>query len=264
MVDPFLIGALVWLSERLAGRGVDWFFDSAFDRPRLSVTQAKRHDLTVAGAQATSDVDFTVRHHLARTRVPVILTFQKFGDRSTGTTFPMVLGDTAQVTLPRDHYFVTALIVDLPTTQTAKPTLRGLGWAQPWVAGNHTATITIATQHPTDELVEKIGLKKPDGSVLFTLPPAPSPQTWPNTTTPSLRTSIGPTEQNVLMPRPRKIFPLAETSSEPAQCRARALLGDKQCPFPADQDRLCLLHRNMLNSGGDVRDNFTGKRIRPS
>lgn len=272
MVDPFLIGALVWLSERLAGRGVDRLFDSAFDRPRLSVTQAKRHDLSVAGAQATSDVDLTVRHHLARTRVPVILTFQKFGDRSTGTTFPMVLGDTAQVTLPRDHYFITALIVDLPTTQMAKPTLRGLGWAQPWVAGNHTATITIATQHPTDELVEKIGLKKPDGSVLFTLPPAPSPQTWPNTTTPSLRTSIGPTwpasdtwgEPSALRPPPRKIFPLAETNSDPAMCRARALIGSKQCMHPADQDRLCVFHRNMLKSGSDVRDHVTGKRIRPT
>jgi hypothetical protein len=198
VVDPILVGALLWLGDRLGGRAVDKLFDSAFDqpagnaRPELPAVRARRHDLTVAGAQGTSDVDITVRHHLARTRVPVILTFQKFQDSSTGTTFLMVLGDTAQVTLPRNDYLVTALIIDPPPTAAAKPTLHGLGWVRRWVAGNDTEKITITTAHPTDELVEKIGLKKPDGSLLFTIPPKPPPRTSANTTTPRIGTNYTP------------------------------------------------------------------------
>jgi hypothetical protein len=218
--------------------------------------RARRHDLTVAGAQGTSDVDFTVRHHLARTRVPVILTFQKFGDPSTGTTLPMVLGDTAQLTLPRNHYLVTALIIDLPTTPGAKPTLRGLGWVQPWVADNHTAAITIATAHPTDELVEKIGLKKPDGSMLFAIPPAPPPRTSANTTTPWIGAK----------PNPGRFVGVTRWQpGTPDAAEKPPFLSDKIRPLPEPKPELKrFFGTDRKLSTPDTADKFLPQPKRPS
>ncbi|WP_370947947.1 hypothetical protein AB5J62_10255 [Amycolatopsis sp. cg5] len=283
MVDPILVGALIWLLDRLAGRGVDWLFDNAVGRGRAA-PQLKRHDLTSPGAQATSDVDFTVRHHLAHVRSPVILTFQKFSDKSTGITLPMVLGDTAHVTLPRNHYFVTALIIDLPKNHGDLPVLRGLGWAQPFVADNHTAKITIATQAPTDALVTKIGLKQQDGTIPFILPTPPlSPvaQEWlanlsrkqatfprkltPPAANPSLKKLID--ELNAQSPtafprvQPAKVTPRKPKKAEPIMCRAQSWLGTGRCGFLAHKDNLCKIHRDQILNGAEVLDHKTGKRI---
>ncbi|MFD8496260.1 hypothetical protein [Amycolatopsis sp. NPDC059657] len=297
MVDPILVGALIWLLDRIAGRGVDWLFDNAVGRGRgaLSAPQVKRHDLTSPGAQATSDVDFTVRHHLAQTRSPVILTFQKFSDKSTGITLPMVLGDTAHVTLPRNHYFVTALIVDLPKNSGDLPTLRGLGWAQPFIADNHTAKITIATQQPTDALVTKIGLKQQDGATPFLLPappsttaiqdffatdpkkrfpligqqPAASPAFKPlKPQSPSLKdflsrldTPLEPPKRFTPVSPRNKFVPQVPKKASPEMCRAKAWVGTGACAFLAHQDRLCKIHRDQILNGAKVFDHTTGQRI---
>lgn len=302
MVDPILVGALIWLLDRIAGRGVDWLFDNAVGRGRgtLAAPRVKRHDLTSPGAQATSDVDFTVRHHLAQTRSSVILTFQKFSDKSTGITLPMVLGDTAHVTLPRNHYFVTALIVDLPKNSGDLPTLRGLGGAQPFVADNHTAKIAIATQQPTDALITKIGLKRNDSTVPFLLPaalgttaiqdffaatpkkryptigqqPAASPAFKllkpqnPAPKTPSLKDLISrldtppepPKRYTPVNPR-NKFVPQTPKKASPQMCRAKAWVGTGACAFLAHQDRLCKIHRDQILNGAEVFDHTTGQRI---
>lgn len=133
------------------------------------------------GAQGTSDVDIDIRHHVAAHRAPVILTFQKFGTNSGGATFPMVLGDTAHLTLRRDHYLIAALVVDLPCTPGARPTLQGVGWTREWVADNHVRNVAITTRHPTEELVAELGLTTSDGTCPFILaapyaaPVEPSP-----------------------------------------------------------------------------------------
>ncbi|SDY11270.1 hypothetical protein SAMN05421504_104544 [Amycolatopsis xylanica] len=287
-MDPILVGALIWLLDRLAGRGVDWLFDNAVGRGRnaLAAPQVKRHDLTAPGAQATSDVDFTVRHHLAQTRSPVILTFQKFSDKSTGITLPMVLGDTAHVTLPRNHYFVTALIIDLPKNSGDLPTLRGLGWAQPFVADNHTAKITIATQQPTDALITKIGLKQADGSVPFRLPTVSAEQALQNwlaksdikkrypllgqkpTVDPKFKKffeslDIQPQPSKPLFPRvpPSKATPVDWKKIKLNMCRAQAWVGTGRCGFLAHKDNLCKIHRDQIRNGATVLDHATGKRI---
>ncbi|MFD9895397.1 hypothetical protein ACFWY9_39155 [Amycolatopsis sp. NPDC059027] len=284
-MDPILVGALIWLAQRLAEKGFDRIFDRVVDGPRIAAPApapfaapppVRRHDLTVAGAQGTSDVDFAVRHHLlAQGRKPIILTFQKFNDTTTGTTFPMVLGDTAHVTLPRDHYFVTALIIDLPGKRGAMPTLRGVGWAQPYVADNHTAKITIGTQHPTEKLVKKLGLKKSDGGEVFHLPPEPPAEAVampPIPPTPAQQFEGWPRIKNRYTPPANtpplftgiKKFPTAGKFSSngiKAKCRARAFVGTTQCTFLAMRDRLCSIHRAQVLAGTDIRDYRTGERI---
>ena len=182
MVDPVVTGALIWLVQRLLDKGIDRIFDATFDTRKQAPLQpavapmvaGRRHDLTADGAQGTSDVDIGVRYHAQTGRAPVILTFQKFGTKSGGATFPMVLGDTAHLTLRRDHYLIAALVVDLPRTAGALPTLRGIGWTQEWVADNHVRKVAITTRHPTEALVQEVGLTKSDGRCPFILAPAPA------------------------------------------------------------------------------------------
>ncbi|MFE0026492.1 hypothetical protein [Amycolatopsis sp. NPDC059021] len=287
-MDPILVGALIWLAQRLAEKGFDRIFDRVVDGPRIAAPPpfaappqpVRRHDLTVAGAQATSDVDFAVRHHLlAQGRKPVILTFQKFNDTTTGTTLPMVLGDTAHVTLPRDHYFVTALIIDLPGKRGAMPTLRGVGWAQPYVADNHTAKITIGSRHPTEKLVKKLGLKTSDGNAVFHLPPEPPAVAAAK---PAVAPPVSPLAKSftqftadwlnnqqtrqkaVRFPpptKPRTEFPAIKKFPIVRKCRARAFVGNNQCTFFAVRDELCTIHREQVRAGTDIRDYRTGERI---
>ncbi|GAA4530719.1 hypothetical protein [Amycolatopsis samaneae] len=286
-MDPILIGALIWLAKRLAEKGFDRIFDRVVDGQQLAVPPppspfaatrftappVRRHDLTVAGAQGTSDVDIAVRHHLAaQGRKPVILTIQKFSDTTNGTPFPMVLGDTAHLTLPRDHYFLTALIVDLPSRRGEMPTLRGVGWAQPYVADNHTAKLTIATQHPTEKLVKKLGLKKTDGGTVFHLPPEPpavaavKPAAVPPVSPPakSFTSPLAKSFAQFTFPppaKPRAEFPAIKKFPITRTCRARAFVGNNQCTFLAIRDELCTIHREQVRAGSDIRDYRTGERI---
>lgn len=270
MVDPIVTGALWWVLERLAGRGLDRLLDNIFDRPRAGLP-ARRHDLSVPGGQYTSDVDITVLHHQAQARVPAILTFQKFNDTTTGITLPMVLGDTAHVTLPRNHYFITALIIDVPKVRGDLPTLRGLGWSQPYVADNHTARISIATQRPTDALITKIGLRRDDGSVPFILPAAPA---W--TAGNDLKARFPLIQPKADIPSNDKLNKffrqppaspfgalLGQQPAKPARemCRASAWVGTGACAFLAHQDSLCKIHRDQILNGAEVFDHATGKRI---
>ncbi|MBN6039714.1 hypothetical protein [Amycolatopsis sp. 195334CR] len=278
-MEPVLVGALVWLGQLIVARGVERVMDAAIenfgDRPAepaaVPVAAVRRHDLTAPGAQASSDVDITPRYHRqSGHRTPAILTVQKFGDSTTGTTVPMVLGDTAHLTLVRGHYLVTALVLDLPRHRGDKPALRGLGWADLWLAENATTRLTVGTRHPTEELVDEIGLKQQDGTPVFTLPPA-RPAAPPRPVREQLiartvpRTWDHQRELDRLRARVRQ-SPTPPPRTPPEEvarvlCRARAWVGGKQCDLVADEEGLCRIHREQARSAHHVVDHFTGRPI---
>ncbi|QFU90308.1 hypothetical protein [Amycolatopsis sp. YIM 10] len=276
MVEPMLVGTLVWLGQIIAARGIERLMDTAVDKfgdrqaGAAPAAPIRRHDLTAPGAQVSSDLDITVRHHRPGFRTPVILTVQKFGDRTSGTTLPMVLGDTAHLTLPRAHYLFAALVIDLPRHHGDKPTLRGLGWASLWLAANAATPLTIGTQHPTAELVDEIGLKQHDGSLVFTLPPAQpeaprlsprapgfAPRAVPPTPTTEFFQQLFD-QQPAHTPRYQ---PRQSRQVDSTHCRARAWVGDKQCAFLPAEDGLCRIHRQQAGAGRDVLDHRTGQPI---
>lgn len=276
MVDPVVTGALIWLVQRLLDKGFDRIFD-AFDSPKQApspfqpaqapMVAPQRHDLSVDGAQGTSDVDIDVRHHPHALRAPVILTFQKFGTTSGGATFPMELGDTAHLTLRRDHYLIAALVMALPRTAGAKPTLRGVGWTQEWVAANQVRKVAIATQHPTAELVTELGLTKSDGSCPFILPPAPTRTAAPNLTANAVRWKFdkeNPFDKPRLTDARSPQTPLARFGGgrfSALTCRARTGLPNERCTSLVHADKLCLEHWRSVRNGHPLHDFQTGERL---
>ncbi|NUT96159.1 MAG: hypothetical protein HOY78_29440 [Saccharothrix sp.] len=224
MADPS--GALLWLGQQIAAYGVNRLLDHVRDQRQPA---ARRQDLSVAGGVPTSDVDVVVRHDQPWRGSPVILTFQPIDDNSGGITFPMALGDPAYLTLRRGHYLVTALVLYLPRQLGAMPTLRGLGWTQAWVADNHTKRIVVHTRWPTQELVNRLGLYRPDGAPVF-----------------------------LLEEPPRR----ALTASGSYGCRAEATRGDGRCWRPPGTAGLCWTHRLRVRLGKTVYDYIHGTVIR--
>ena len=259
MVDPLVSGALVWLGQRLLDKGFDRVLDAAFDSLRPPAVAPRRHDLSVNGAQGTSDLDVGIHFHGAESRSPVILTFQKFGTTAGGVTFPMVLGDTAHLTLRRDHYLVAALVVTLPSRSDARPTLRGVGWTHEWVADNHVREVAITTQHPTEALVKELGLMKGDGSCPFALPAARTSSLLEHVrrTLSELLPAAG--QQQSETPSPRA-GPDAISALLVDVCRARTAPPNVRCQSAVWADKLCRAHWQQTHSGHTIYDYRTGER----
>lgn len=267
MVDPVVTGALVWLVQRLLDKGFDRVLDATFDsRGRSQPAVApRRHDLSADGAHATSDIDVEVRNHVPAGRSPVLLTCQKFGTNTGGTTFPMVLGDTAHLTLRRDHYLIAALVVTLPRTVGELPVLNAVGWTHQWIADNHVRKITVTTQRPTEELVTELGLMKSDGSCPFILA---VPYTEPVPPAATMLSDLG----RLCLDLPELVRGFGQrtgVSSPQAgpgvpmtnRCRARTGLPNVRCPLAASADRLCRAHWRQANNGHQVHDYQTGARL---
>ncbi len=93
----------------------------------------------------------------------MLLTFQtapRAGERPTGTTVLMVLGETAHLTVPRDDYLISGLVFEQPAELGDTPVLHGIGQVRRYVASTATDLITLTTTRPTSELVAKAGLRK--------------------------------------------------------------------------------------------------------
>jgi len=185
MAEPFT-ASLVWLGQvagaAIVGRLAERAVDRALDGPRQTVAlpgTSPRHLL----GNVTSDLDIVVRHTPAGPQA-VLLAFQTAPEQAVagtphGVTVPMVLGETAHLTLPRDHYLISALVLDPPARLGGKPVLHGVGWVLHWVASNTTRRITITTTTPTKELLVELGLQSKEGTSPFTLLPAPKPAPEP-------------------------------------------------------------------------------------
>ncbi|MFG1642045.1 hypothetical protein ACGFMK_17300 [Amycolatopsis sp. NPDC049252] len=253
-MEPFT-GSLVWLGQAAAaavvGRLAERAVDRAFDGSRRAVTlpEPRRHRI----GDVTSDVDIVVRHVPAGRR-PVLLAFQTAPAGNTGephgVTVPMLLGETAHLTLARDDYLISALVLEPPAQLGGNPVLHGVGWARHWVASNRTDQLTITTEVPTEELLERLGLRKPDGTSPFELPP-PCPDR------PQLPASWA---------RAHRAAQLAtRTAAADARCRASVVQRGSRCTMTVSTfstNGLCLHHDSHFKAGGTVHDWATRKRIR--
>ncbi|WP_326955253.1 hypothetical protein [Amycolatopsis sp. NBC_01286] len=256
-MEPFT-GSLVWLGQAAAaavvGRLAERAVDRAFDGSRRAVTlpDPRRHRI----GDVTSDVDIVVRHVPAGRR-PVLLAFQTApagtAGEPHGVTVPMLLGETAHLTLARDDYLISALVLDAPAQLGGNPVLHGVGWVRHWVASNRTDQLSITTEAPTKELLERLGLRRPDGTSPFELPPRPD--------RPQLPTSWVRARQAALLAEQ----PAAFTATANARCRASVVHRGSRCTMAVSTfsaNGLCMHHDSHFKAGGTVHDWATRKRIR--
>ncbi|WP_037303549.1 hypothetical protein [Amycolatopsis orientalis] len=135
MVEP----VIAWVGQKLAEKALDRAMATDGRKPR-------RHDLSVQGAEATSDLDITVKYVLPYCRgakAPVVLTLRRLDESAENLTLPMVLGETARVRLKRGRYRITAAILELSPRHDAAPTLHAFGAQLLWLGGNGTAKACI-------------------------------------------------------------------------------------------------------------------------
>ncbi|WP_103350150.1 hypothetical protein [Amycolatopsis sp. CA-128772] len=273
MAEPFTM-SLIWLGQaagaaivgRLAERGVDRLLDGPRQVVRPPAAEPRRHRL----GDVTSDLDITVRH-LAAGRRAVLLAFQtapRDGERTAGVTVPMVLGETAHLTLPRDDYLISALVLDPPAELGGKPVLHGVGWVRHWVASTGTDRLTIASQAPTQQLLEKLGLRSADGTSPFEIAP-PGAATPPNAASrPLTRVSPDSVPARALAAQnaAKAIQPLRPAqSSGRLQCRAATSRFGARCihlPFDIGNNTgLCMMHNNARVRGETVYDWSTRRPV---
>jgi hypothetical protein len=165
-MDPHAGGALTWLAQGAASNLLDRLVERALAGPPQPPAWPR------PGGAPAGTVELSVRHHLAnRARTPVLLTLQEYGSRS-GTAFSMLLGHTTRVALPGGDYFAAAMIVDPARRTGPGRTLQGIGWSRLTVMPRRIAPLVLAAHHPTAPVVLQLGLRKPDGTPLFRLPPS--------------------------------------------------------------------------------------------
>ncbi|MEU0791306.1 hypothetical protein ABZ342_14665 [Amycolatopsis sp. NPDC005961] len=258
---------LAWLGQKAADvivgqlveKGVDRLTDRFGDSRRKTVVVPEtpaaptRHLL----GNVTSDIDIDVRHEPS-SRQWVLLTFQPTppaGERTSGTTVPMVLGETAHLTLHRGDYLIGALVLDPPEDLRGKPVLRGVGAVRHWVAGTDTDQLTIETTEPTTELLERLGLQMPDGSGPFR--PAP-----PKAAAPPRQLTAAP-ELQARREAVSRLLAQAKTGAAP-QCRAAASDLGPRCTARArvhGKNGLCQFHHSAVTLGETVYEWSSGKPI---
>ena len=266
MAEPFT-ASLIWLGQvagaaivgRLAERAVGRVLDEPRQTVALPDASPRRHLL----GNETSDLDIVVQHTPAGPRA-VLLAFQTAPDRAvdgtpSGVTVPMVFGETAHLTLPRDHYLISALVLDPPARLGGKPVLHGVGWMLHWVASNTTRRLTITTTAPTKELLVELGLQSQEGTGPFTLLPAVTTTPRQNPRPPGPAALIAPG------PSPEPKFLLFEAEQEyDERCRAQARPFNRRCTgvVSAFSDNgLCRDHDRKWERGAPVFDWTTRQRI---
>ncbi|WP_067814228.1 hypothetical protein [Nocardia inohanensis] len=235
--------ALLWVGQVVGQLMAEKAFDRAVERYWPGQQQAgetgwvpERHDLR-GGNEPTTEVDIVVRHAGSAAGTPVFLTFQRFmasgrvSDGSDGVIFPMVLGETAYVTLARAEYLIVALVVDLARGRGRRPVLRGLGVSDVYVASNFGHVVTIDAKLPTRERAVDLGLIGADGSGPFELAARPA----------------APVRAAGLA------FPMATRSSVPRTCPARTVFGNRCGRFVTGSGKtFCRIHEFLDDTGFGV------------
>ncbi|RSN65010.1 hypothetical protein DMH01_00990 [Amycolatopsis sp. WAC 04182] len=146
MVDAMI----TWIGQKLAEKALDRAVPSG-GRKR------QRHDLSVQGAEATSDLDITVKYTLPYCRgakAPVVLTLRRVDRFTESLRLDMVLGETARVRLKRGRYEITAKIHELSPRLGPEPILHAVGSQLLWLGGNGTAKACI---RPAPVLIRAAG-----------------------------------------------------------------------------------------------------------
>ncbi len=163
----------------------------------------------------------------------------------------MLLGETAHLTLPRDDYLISALVLDPPAELGGKPVLH-------WVASSGTDRLTIATGTPTESLLRKLGLQAPDGTGPFELPPpaTAAPRPLPATGTVALIAARNAANANRFTP--------LEALSDQRKCRAARSEFGRRCAFSVGvfgENGLCQKHSHAVTRGEAEYDWSTRRLI---
>ncbi|MEU9688332.1 hypothetical protein [Amycolatopsis japonica] len=167
MVEP----VITWI-----GKVVEKTFDRAMT---ASDQKTRRHDLSVEGAEATSDLDIIVKYTLPYWRgakAPVTLTLRKIDGHPEILTVPAVLGETARVRLRRGVYEITATVLQLPPVLGRAATLHAVGTERVWLGHNR---VKKARLRPVPVLVQaprRVGPKRSGAKSA-----APKPSRKPST-----------------------------------------------------------------------------------
>lgn len=278
MLEPF-IASLGWVGQKavdtLVSKSVERGVDRFMDRQRQTVvvpaapTAPARHRL----GNVTSDVDIVVRSAFAERR-PVLPAFQTVpgrGERPRGVTVPTVLGEITHLTLPRDDYLISALVLDPPADFGDRPVVRGVGWIRSWVAGTATARLTIETTTPTTELLEKLGLRTPDGAgpveppkaAVVSQRPGPTRRPFPDVDI-IIRAAEAVGRQAGAEAEARQRSAEAEARRRPAadpRCRATTSPAGPRCGSGASRNGLCVVHDAAVQLGEALYDYGTRQRI---
>ena len=269
MGDPASLGFLVVqgvitaAAGRLAERGVDRLLDGR-RQPVVVPEPPKRHRL----GNVTSDVDIVVRHRPAGRRA-VLLAFQTAtGWEETevpqGATVPMLLGETAHLTLLRDDYVISALVLEPAVKVGGKPVLHGIGRIRHWVASNATEQLAITTNPPSPKTLKKLGLLKPDGTSPFELPPAQPAAPPKQVTGAPAGVDLAGLFTGPVLARIIEANASVPPFTARPQCRAATSRFGSRCSTRighSTPNGLCQRHGTALNRGETVYDWSTRRKI---
>ncbi|MGY6650914.1 hypothetical protein ACXIZN_01985 [Amycolatopsis sp. TRM77291] len=158
---------IAWIGQKVAEKTLDRMV-TVGDR------NTRRHDLSVEGAEATSDLDIIVKYTLPYWRsakAPVRLILQRVDGYPETLSLPMVLGETLRVRLRRGTYEITAWVVQLSLLHGQTETVHAVGWQRLWLGHNRTKKARL---RPAPVLVEAPRRLRPKRSGAKADAPKPS------------------------------------------------------------------------------------------
>ncbi|MFK0250144.1 hypothetical protein ACIQUM_36045 [Amycolatopsis azurea] len=151
MVEP----VIAWIGQKLGEKALDWVVTPGNRK-------ARRHDLTGQGAEATSDLDITVKYDLPYWRgakAPVRLTFRKLDGAPEYLSLPAVLGETARVRLKRGTYEITARVLQLSPRHDRAEILHAVGSQVFWLGHNRTRKARLRPAPALVQAPKRLGPK---------------------------------------------------------------------------------------------------------
>ncbi|RSN18486.1 hypothetical protein DMC63_17600 [Streptomyces sp. WAC 05977] len=148
--------------------------------------KVRRHDLSVEGAEPTSDLDLVVDYTLPYWRgakAPVEVILRRIEGSAANLIVRMVLRETARLRLRRGTYDITATVLELSPIRGGAAKLHAVGTDLVWLGENRTKKVRI---RPVPVLVQapKPPGRKPSGAKPVMPKPAPKTSATPRHTLP--------------------------------------------------------------------------------
>ncbi|MBE1572987.1 hypothetical protein ACFORH_30300 [Amycolatopsis roodepoortensis] len=108
--------------------------------------KTRRHDLSVEGAEPTSDLDLIVDYTLPYWRgakAPVEVILRRIEGSGANLVVRMVLRETARLRLRRGTYDITATVLELSPVPDGAAKLHAVGTDRVWLGENRTRKVRI-------------------------------------------------------------------------------------------------------------------------
>ncbi|AGM08552.1 hypothetical protein [Amycolatopsis keratiniphila] len=134
MVEP----VIAWIGKKVVDSTADRLV-AAGDR------KTRRHDLSVDGAEPTSDLDIIVDYTLPYWRgakAPVEVILRRIEGSAVNLIVRMVLKETARLRLKRGTYDITATVLELSPVRD-QATQHAVGRERVWLGHNRTKKVRI-------------------------------------------------------------------------------------------------------------------------